>query len=608
MDYWKEIWRIIKSSKASTYRNSDGSTAIASQSFRGLNLGKHEEIVSIIKDAQIDLITNFSGKRPDTAASVKSRAVDMGLSLLSYTPGKGEAALSRVRDTIYNARNTYNVPGQDPITEAMETANLYIDAGTAATIYSQGGLPALIINKKSKSIKHNGIRIANPRLTPAQIDTVNESLNYRSGLGAAYCEAAVSGLTYGGSLLFPVFKKDSPASMVLDVPTLMKLGIVGKNCIDRYVSLDRNNAIHIPNWNPTASDFLDPKRYFIPYLGADVAGNRCARIVPVPQAGYWGALMTMGWGNSDIQSWYQAVCNYEGVMSSVPSMLRQMSILVRTFNMDLNNAINGATSLRSLDIENTLAVREASANNPISMDVVGDLKAIQRDFTAVAELTRIIRQDIGAKANMPEEQIWSSDRGAFSSGDQTEGANERQWEGVKYVHGEISSRSKNIAMIEIINALGKEPEIIRALPFTTIEFLSPRIENAEKRASIIRDLSQSVFDLVASGTQLASALDIVLPYGDPHLAPSADVVEKVVKQQKELEDREKEKHDADMALAEAQTKQIEEGGGAEGGAPGGVKRVGKEGGYSKLEQRKKEKTRGALSRREGLQKARGKML
>jgi hypothetical protein len=604
MSYWRDIWRIVKNGKTSTYRSADGATVIADGGkFRGLSLSRHEDIVEKIQNEQLNLMMQVTGKKTVNASQVRDSAQSTAASLIEYKPGATTAMVIRVKDSIRNDTNIYNSPGQDPTLDSFAMPNLYIDPGEAASIYSQGGIPALIINKKSKSIAHNDVRIANPRLSQALMDKVNESAHYRTGLATVLAAAGRDGLVYGGSLLFPFFKNDSPATMLMDIKALMKYDVIRKDCVDRYVNLDRNNAIHIPNWDPTAADFLNPKKYFIPYLGNDVNGQRCARVVPVPQAGYWGAIMTMGWGNSDIQGWYQAVCNYDGVMSAVPSMIRQMSLLVRTFNVDLSNALNGATSLSDIDRENTLVVRQASVNNPISMDVIGDLQAIKRDFTAVAELTRIIRQDVGARANMPEEQLWSSDRGAFSSGDQSEGANERQWEGIKYIHNEISSRCKNIAMIEIVNTLGKDREILSALPYTTIEFMTPKIESAEKRATIIRDLAESAFNLVASGMQLDSALKIVLPYGDAHLAPSAAIVDEVHKHQVEVDEREKEKHEAEMKLSEAQVKSTEEG-----AATAGAAKVGSGGGYTKLEQRKKEKTRGGAARREGVQRAQGKKI
>jgi hypothetical protein len=281
-----------------------------------------------------------------------------------------------------------------------------------------------------------------------------------------------------------------------------------------------------------------------------------------------------------------------------------MSLMVRTFNVDLANALNGVTGLKDLDREDTLALHEATNDNPISMDVIGDITAVKRDFNAVAELMRIVRQDAGMKSGLPEEELWSSDRGAFSSGDQTEGIHERQWEGIKYMQGEIEDRCRNIAMLEVINALGKDRKVLNALRATRIEFLSPKIVSAAQRAENIKELSEAAFNLVASGMKLDAALDIVLRYGDDHLEPTAAIMEKIKEGQKELDEREEENHEADLAIKKKQAE-------ADPTVPGGGAKtptVREKAGYTKLEQRKHEKTRGGAARKEGLQKAKGKQL
>ena len=603
MSYWDAIWRIVRQDKTSTYRNSKAIVIRDGRSFKALSISRTKDVMDIMNEAQNNLMRDMGAKgyNPVSAAEVRRSAERMSHELLEYQPGQSGATIKRVTDSFLNPSTGSNIPGMDTSLDTGLLPNLWINANEAAVIYGQGGLPATIIDKKSKPIMKNGIRIVNSRLTKDQIDKVNESMQ-RTGLTYALATSVNSGLVYGGSLLFPMFKRDMPATLMMDIPQLARFDVLGKDCIDRYVSIDRNNTIHIPAYNPTAADFLNPRHYFIPYIGADVSGMRCARIVPIPQSGYWGNIMTMGWGNSDIQSWYQAVCNYEGIASSIPHMIRQMSILVHSYNVDLANAMSSAVTLKDLEKENTIAFREASQNNPISMDVIGKIESIERDFTAVAELSRITRQDVAAKAKMPEEVIWSSDKGAFSSGDQTDGINERQWEGIKYSFAEVEERCRNVAMIEVINALGKDRGILKTLPYTRLEIMSPRIENPEKRGIIISDLSRSVFDLVAAGTQLDSALGIVLPYGDDHLAPSAEVIKKVVKHQAELDERSKEKHELEMDLMEAQV----ENAGQMGAAPTKPKSDG--GGYTRLEQRQKERTRGSNARREGLQKAEGKKL
>jgi hypothetical protein len=470
----------------------------------------------------------------------------------------------------------------------------------------------MIIRKKSHSVLLNGVKIKNPRLEAGQLDTIQEDM-VKNGLANKIADCLRDSLVYGGALLFPIFKKDTPVTMNLPVEALIRYGIVGKGCVDWMVSLDRWNTVHIPNWNPTAKDFLYPRQYYVPFLGCDVSGQRCARIITAPQAGYWGTLMTMGWGISDIPGWIGSVYNYYNVMSTIPTMINQMSILARTINVDGITVMESGLVLEELVKRNTTIVREASVNNPITMDVIGTLQAIQRDFKEVPNLVRLIRQDLSARGGIPEELLFSSERGAFASGDSTEGAMEKQWENVKYIHRDVAFQLKNIAMLEVVNALGIGRDILSALPYTTMEFDNPIVANAEIRASIAESLGKCAFDLIASGLPADAAMQIVSSYGDDEFSVRADLQDDLKKRQAIIDEREKEKHEKDMELLEAQieltNEQADHVGDPVAGA-GGAKPVGKKPGggegYSRLEQRKHEKTRGTASRREGLQKAAAK--
>jgi hypothetical protein len=492
------------------------------------------------------------------------------------------------------------------------TPNVYVTPQEVAAIYSQKGLPETIINKKGKSILLNGVRIKNPKLTPAQHDVIRDDM-VKNNLANKIVDAVIQSLLYGGALLFPMFKKDTPLSMSLPVEALLKYDIAGKGCVDWMVALDRWNCVHIPNWNPTAKDFLFPKRYYIPFLGTHVSGERCARIVTGQQYGYWAVLMTLGWGISDVPGWIESVYNYYNVMSAIPSMIAQMSVVVRTMNVDGVLATEGSNILADIDLENTVKIRESSVNNPIDMDVIGELKAIQRDFKEVPNLVRLIRQDVGGRATIPEELLWSSERGAFSSGDPTEGAQEKQWESIKYIHRDVAHQLKNVAMLEIINALGKGRDVLSALPYTTIEFDNPIVANAEARSKIATNLGKTMLDLTASGVPVDAGMEIVSSYGDDEFSVRSDLLDDLKKRQQEIDRRETERHDKEMELLDAQIeaekmKAENPGNGPDTAqAKGKILTSGSGGhGYSKLDQKRHERSRGTAARRESLQKREGR--
>jgi hypothetical protein len=612
MAYWNDVWKIINGENTSVYRdNGNGRTVVRdSTSFKELSEQKQTQVNNIISNEQKKRTIRNVGAL-DSVADVKEKSARLvPLIINNYKTDK--PLTQTVQDAIMNMSTMTGVSGQDPSMVNAVVPNLWLSPGEAAAIYSQKGIPEMIIRKKSQSILLNGVKIKNSRLSAAQLDAVQEDM-VKNGLANKIADCLRDSLVYGGALMFPMFKKDTPVSMNLPVEALMRYGIVGKGCIDWVVALDRWNTVHIPNWNPTSKDFLYPQRYYIPFLGCDVSGQRCARIVTAPQAGYWGVLMTLGWGISDIPGWLPSIFNYYNVMQAVPTMIAQMSILARTINVDGIAAMESGLVLEELVRQNTMHMRELSPNNPVTMDVIGSIQAIQRDFKEVPNLIRLIRQDAAARAGIPEELFWSSERGAFASGDSTEGALEKQWESVKYIHKDVAFQLKNIAMLEVINALGIGREVLSALPYTTIEFDNPIVANAEIRANIAESLGKCAFDLVAAGIPADAAMQIVSSYGDDEFSVRSDLLEELKKRQKVIDDREEDKHDREMELLDAQidltneqADHVGDPAAGVGGIGAGGKKAGSEKGYSRMEQHKKERTRGTASRREGLQKANAK--
>jgi hypothetical protein len=554
-------------------------------------------------------------KNINTLDEVKERSAQL-VPLILNNYKTSQPVTAAVRDSIANFPTMSGIRGQDPATMNLVLPNLYLSPHEAAAIYSQKGLPETILNKKGKSPLLNGVRIKNPKLSPEQHDIIRDDM-IKNKFAEKLVEGIIQALIYGGGLMFPMFKHDNPVTMHLPMEALLKYGIICKGCLDYWVILDRWNTVHIPNWNPTARDFLYPQQYYIPFLGTHVAGERCARIVTAPQYGYWAVLMTLGWGVSDIPGWIEPVLNYYNVMNTIPTMIAQMSVLVRTINVDSYMATEGMDILHNIDFENTLKIREASVHNPINMDVIGDIKSIQRDFAEVPNLVRLVRQDVGGRANIPEELLFSSERGAFSSGDPTEGAQEKQWESIKYIHRDVAAQLKNIVMLEVINALGKDRDILSALPYTTIEFDNPSVTNVEAKSEIGKNIGEMLFDNTGSGVPLHIGFEIAQTFGGDEFQVRSDILKELKERQAELDDREKEKHKKDIEKAEAEIEFIKEqtahvgdvGVGSIGGS--GRSRSSSSssgGGYTRLEQHKKERTRGTGARREGLQKAASKKL
>ena len=650
---FKELRKIINGSNMSVKHYQNGKVAVTdSRNFKGMKLSDLETAQKLVADAAEadtkELARKCGIKEIETLDSITKRAnQNIGVimdCLQSKTPMTAEEIRKKaqsprgIRDSIINGRWNVN-NGIDPSRSNLSLPNVYISPWEANSLYSQKGIFETVINKKSKSILLNGCNLENTHLTQKQIDLVKERMEVHD-FKNILTENTLTSLVYGGSLCFPLFKKDTPVTTTLSLASLLRLGVLKKDCIDYFVNLDRWNTFIIPPYNPTQKDFLRPEVYTIPFLGSDVHHSRCARVVTAKQAGYWGQILNQGWGISDLCGYLQSGMNYKVAVQSLPLMIQQMSILARTVNVDGVLATEGANALDNLVEQDTIRTREASPDNPITMDVLGDIKSINRNFGQVPELIRLLRQDFASDAVLPEPLLFSSEKGNFSSGDDTQGNLFKQNESVQMIHKELEPQFKQLAKIMIIDALGTDDEIIKALPYTQIHFDQPVIANALERAQIGKHHSETVFNYVSARLPIDIAVEMADKNVSSDMRTTADILEKLRNIQTkgdENDDKriqlELEQKEADIEQTNAQTKATEEsvnaqkaevssGGGqhgeteaekeTRGKSPAEEQREKAEGdkqqkNYSRLEQKQKEKTRvGSTKRSEKLAKARNK--
>ena len=651
VDY-KELRKILNGSNMSVKHYQNGKVVVTdSVRFKGMPMSMLEEAQTLVEKAvkeDTEATAKKSGIQLDSVKSVSDRAnQNIGIimdCLQSNKPMTAEEIRKKaqspqgIRDSIVNGRwNINNLA--DPSRANLSLPNIYISPWEANSLYSQKGIFETIINKKSKSILLNGCNLENNHLTQKQIDLVKEKMevhNFKNILA----ESTLTSLVYGGALTFPLFKKDTPVTTALSLNALLKLGVLGKDCIDYFVQLDRWNTFIIPPYNPTQKDFLRPDVYTIPFLGSDVYHGRCARVVTAKQAGYWGQVLNQGWGISDLCGYLQSGMNYKVAVQSLPLMIQQMSILARTVNVDGVLATEGSNALDGLIEANTIRTREASPDNPVTMDVLGDIKSINRNFGQVPELIRLLRQDLASDAVLPEPLLFSSDKGNFSSGDDTQGNLFKQNESVQMIHKDLECQFKQLAKIMVSDALGTDKDVLEALPYTQIHFDQPVIANAWERAQIGKFHSETVFNLVSARLPIDIAVEMADKNVSSDMRTNAEILDKLRtiqnkgdKQDEQRVELELEQKKADIEQTEAQIKATEESVNvqkAEASVNGtnkkGEEKTGltngkppaeeqrekalsdkEEKGYSRLEQKQHEKTRvGSTKRSEKLAKSKNK--
>ncbi len=122
----------------------------------------------------------------------------------------------------------------------------------------------------------------------------------------------------------------------------------------------------------------------------------------------------------------------------------------------------------------------------------------------------------------------------------------------RFMYSEIQEQIKQLAKIQIINALGVSDSILKALPYTEVVFTEQEIADLEDRAAVLEAGTRGLFDTAATGFPLDSSADLVADMSGNLIKINSKLREKLAARQKLIDQRDQEKHDAEMALLKAQ--------------------------------------------------------
>jgi uncharacterized protein YdaU (DUF1376 family) len=222
---------------------------------------------------------------------------------------------------------------------------------------------------------------------------------------------------------------------------------------------------------------------------------------------------------------------------------------------------------------------------------------------------RLLQQDFGAKANVPAPLIWSYEKGAFSSGDDTEGQLSKQWEATKYMHKDVEIQLKPFAMMMVIDTLGATAEVISALPYTQIKFDTPLVASAVERANVGKALAEAMFEYVGSQVPMDKALAIVSNFATDDMSISSDMLDELKERQAKLDDLSQRKQELEIEKLQKEIEYMGKTQSTQGEkVPSSSSSKEKKEGYSRLEQKQHEKTRADFSKRNEMKaKSEGKI-
>lgn len=280
-----------------------------------------------------------------------------------------------------------------------------------SSVYAPGGLPATIIDKKSRAMVIHGASFKSLNKDFWDNDKVEmlENAAVETGFNDVISDASADSFIYGGSILYPVFNKDTPASFLQDLNKMH----LEKGCIDRWVETDRWNTVIVPNYIVTAKDYLKPKSLFIPQSSLDISTSRMAIIKPkaVP---YWIALYNIGWAPSDMSGWLRAYYGYEITCQSIPVMAQQMSLILYKMPLDALNATIGADKVKELMKINEEKMTEWSSLSPKAVNMVGEVEVVDRTYSGFEQFVGAMKSNLASQCGLPEPSLWHTPNKGFS--------------------------------------------------------------------------------------------------------------------------------------------------------------------------------------------------
>jgi len=409
----------------------------------------------------------------------------------------------------------------DGFTNPMANVNTPMDSGyynqaytpvamgpmEATASYASGGLPQLIIDKKAKSVLLNGYQFESkhPYWDQNKISQLKEYCD-STGFSPKLVDAMRDGFIYGGAVLYPSLKDDDVNTYRLSLKQLVKQKVLKKESISHWVSIDRWNTVVVPEYNITVQDYLFAKQYYVPIAGIAVATERSAVIRP-KELPYWGAIRQLGWGVSDYEGYIRSVLAYEIMISSIPIMAQQMSLLMHEIPLDGIIAQNGIESVREFMQENDAQLRSWSMNNPKTINAFGKIYAVDRTYTGYEELGMMLRQDIGAQSGLPESILFHTQPKGFSNN--TEEVLLKQSETIRMSQNSLKPMLRSAIEIVAISCFGPDEELIRNLPYLAISFETPVVATETERSEASARFAASLSSLVQSGIPVGQAIDIL---------------------------------------------------------------------------------------------------
>lgn len=437
-------------------------------------------------------------------------------------------------DTLINRKSGIGTM-LDPSVYTHSQIPVMLGPWEGSSVYAPGGLPATIIDKKARGMVMHGASFKSENKEVWTNDKIEqmEAAAEITGFNDEVSDASADAYIYGGSILYPVFQRDTPSSYLRDLNKTR----LEKGCIKRWVSTDRWNTVVVPSYIVTDEDYLHPRTLYIPQGSLEINTSRVAMIKP-KQVPYWVSLYNIGWAPSDMAGWLRAYYGYEITCQSIPVMAQQMSLILYKMPLDALNATIGPEKVKELMQINEQKMAEWSAVDPKAVNMVGDVEVVDRTYSGFEQFIGAMKSNLASQAELPEPVLWHTPNKGFS--DNTTESLLKQSETLQMKQRFLERCLKPCTDALIAHVFGTDSEEWEHRHELKMTFSKPVISTEKDLAEVGARFAASVSSFVNAGVSPDTAIELssqffpTVKITDEILRMAKESYEKVMQQQLEI--------------------------------------------------------------------------
>ncbi|ADX42541.1 phage portal protein [Tetrasphaera phage TJE1] len=442
--------------------------------------------------------------------------------------------------------------GIDPGFHNASSTPVVVSPQEATAYYSNGGIAATVIDKKSQGVFTNGYQFVGG----LEEDDLKELKDYADKLN--FAESLVEwwrdGYIYGGSTLMPWLKGDNVLTHEMTVEELGRRGMLKKDCLQYFWTADRWNAVLIPNYDISARDYLTPETFYVPLAGLSIRTERMAIARP-KKLPYWGTIRQMGWGISDFPSFMPSLLAYEIMIRTIPIISQQLSLVYLHQPLDTVLAQSGANAARKVQQSNQAAIDQWNSLKTQVLNMSGELKSIERHWTDFDKLILIGKQDVGAKAGISHTILFNEQHAALN--DKSDDTTLKQAETIKRSGNQLTIQVQNVIQFLVYSKWGWDSPQARKAKEVRLSLDSPTVMTNQERLEALNASASALGAYRMAGFQLGDAVELVRKFV-PMFEPTEEMATRIEAFDDAETDFEEEQRDQTLALGKQKTGSADE--------------------------------------------------